>query len=101
MKRMKRVEDQRNGVDQAATSPRPKSLRELGVAGPLAAELEAALRAAGKVQGRRVVGFSFVTPDGVSHALCVREQGVREQGVREQGASTPVPFTLDAVTART
>jgi hypothetical protein len=47
----------------------PRTLRQLGLPGPLALELEAALRVLGATRGDRVVGFRFVTPDGRSHAL--------------------------------
>ena len=46
-----------------------RTLRELGIPGALAADLEAAFRALGATEGERVVGYSFVTPDGKRHAL--------------------------------
>jgi hypothetical protein len=51
------------------TASAPATLQQLGVPAGLAGELEAALRHVGAVQGDRVVGFTFRTPDGVSHAL--------------------------------
>jgi len=47
----------------------PRTLRELGVPGGLALDLEAAFRTVGATRGDRVVGFQFVTPDGRRHAL--------------------------------
>jgi hypothetical protein len=47
----------------------PRTLEELGVPRPLAADLEAALRVMGMVEGDRIVGLAFRTPDGALHAL--------------------------------
>ncbi len=46
-----------------------RTLEELGIPRPYAAELEATFRAMGAVEGDKVVGFTFRTPDGVLHAL--------------------------------
>jgi hypothetical protein len=59
-------------VPAANSTQQARTLEELGVPRGLAAELEATLRAMGAVDGDRVVGFSFRTPDGVAHALRTR-----------------------------
>ena len=59
----------RNGTNETRSSEAPRTLRELGLPGELALDLEAAFRALGATRGDRVVGFRFVTPDGRSHAL--------------------------------
>lgn len=46
-----------------------RTLRELGLPGTLASDLEAAFRALGATRGNDVVGFTFVTTDGTRHAL--------------------------------
>jgi len=46
-----------------------RTLEELGIPRPFAAELEATFRAMGAVEGDQVVGFTFRTPDGVLHSL--------------------------------
>ncbi len=56
----------------------PKTLRELGIDAALAADFELAFRLMGKVQGGRVVGYTFATPDGQRHALRV-EAGAEPQ----------------------
>ena len=48
-----------------------KTLRELGVDGGFAADFELTFRLMGAVEGERVVGFTFETPDGRRHALRV------------------------------
>jgi hypothetical protein len=74
---MKRIEQQQMQVEQQSHTTRgPSSLRELGVPGPLASELEVLLQIGGKVKGGRILGYSFVTPDGARHALCVPEQAL-------------------------
>jgi hypothetical protein len=70
---MTRMEAKNLATGNATASPRPKTLRELGVPGSLAAELEAVLRVRGHHQDGRVVGYRFVTPDGVSHPLSMGE----------------------------
>jgi len=55
----------------------PRTLRELGLDGALAAELELAFRLMGAVQGERVVGHTFTTPDGRRHALRVAQDAAR------------------------
>ncbi len=47
------------------------TLRELGVPGELALDLETALHALGAVSGNAVAGFSFVKPDGARYRLKV------------------------------
>ncbi len=62
----------RNATLPAVNEPTPataRTLRELGLPGALASDLEAAFRALGATSGERVVGFTFVTPDGERHAL--------------------------------
>lgn len=51
-----------------------RTLRELGIPGALATELESTLRMLGATEGDRVVGFTFVTPDGKRHALRAEAQ---------------------------
>ncbi len=58
-----------DAVAPANTSRAPRTLEELGVPRSMAAELEMALRGMGKVDGDRIVGFTFRTPDGVEHPL--------------------------------
>ena len=52
----------------------PKTLRELGVPGPLAAEFEVMLGVMGHVENGQIVGFHFRTPDGVCSALRVESR---------------------------
>jgi len=47
----------------------PRTLRELGIDGALAREMEHALWLHGHTKGDQVVGYSFRTPDGISYAL--------------------------------
>ncbi len=47
----------------------PRTLEELGVPRGFAAELESTFRAMGAIEGDRIVGFTFRTPEGVSYAL--------------------------------
>jgi hypothetical protein len=58
------------GMTAANSTQHPKSLEELGVPRQFAHELEATFRAMGAMDGDRVVGFTFRTPDGVAHPLC-------------------------------
>jgi len=51
-----------------------KTLRELGIDGGLAAEFELVWRLMGAVNGDRVVGYTFTTPDGQRHALRVEKR---------------------------
>ena len=53
----------------ANTTREARTLAELGVPAPLAAELEISLRALGLTKGERVTGFTFRTTDGASYAL--------------------------------
>jgi hypothetical protein len=48
---------------------RPQTLQELGMDGGLARDIEGAFQLLGATVGEKVVGFSFRTPDGVTHAL--------------------------------
>ncbi|BDG05347.1 hypothetical protein [Anaeromyxobacter oryzae] len=52
-------------------APRPRTLEDLGVPGPLAAELEAVFRAMGSVHAGQIDGRAFVTRDGERHAIQV------------------------------
>jgi hypothetical protein len=65
---MKDTKKKMEGREQAT-----RTLRELGVPGSLAAELESAFLALGKTEGNRITGFSFVTPEGERHALRLEE----------------------------
>jgi hypothetical protein len=63
---MKNHEDhEKDGMAKEAAS----TLRELGLPGALATDLESALRMLGATEDERIVGFTFVTPDGKRHAL--------------------------------
>lgn len=53
----------------ANTSRTPRTLEELGVPRSLAAEIEGSLRVMGMIDGDRIVGFTYRTPDGAVHAL--------------------------------
>jgi len=53
----------------ANTTREARTLEELGVPAPLAAELEVSLRALGMTKGERVTAFTFRTTDGASYAL--------------------------------
>ena len=46
-----------------------KTLRELGVPDELRKEFEATFKALGKTRGDKIVGFTFVTPEGTRHQL--------------------------------
>ncbi len=48
-----------------------RTLRELGIPGPLARDLEATFVAFGAVRGLDVVGFTFVALDGARHRVKV------------------------------
>ncbi len=56
-------------VAAANSTSSTRTLEELGIPKPFAAELEATFRAMGAVEGEQVVGFTFRTPDGVLHSL--------------------------------
>ena len=51
-----------------------RTLRELGVPGQLARDLEATFLAFGAVRGLDVVGFTFATLDGARHRLKVESE---------------------------
>ena len=53
----------------AAAPGTPRTLRELGLPGILALDLEAAFRQLGMTRGDRVVGYCFRTPEGASYPL--------------------------------
>ena len=48
-----------------------RTLRELGVPGELALDLETTLYALGAVSGNAVAGFTFLTPEGARYRLKV------------------------------
>lgn len=56
-------------IPAANTALEARTLAELGVPQPMAAELEATFRMLGMTSGDRIVGYTFRTPDGASHAL--------------------------------
>ncbi len=58
-------------VAPANVAREPRTLGELGVPGTLARELELTLRGMGMVEGDRVPGWTFATPDGTRYALRV------------------------------
>ena len=59
----------KNQMKNEGHEPAPRTLRELGVPGSLATEMEAALKALGRTDGDRITGFAFVTPEGARHEL--------------------------------
>lgn len=66
------------------TTTERKTLRELGIPGALATELEAAFRYLGATVDDRVMGFTFVAPDGSRHAL--RAEGVTAAATLDRAA---------------
>jgi hypothetical protein len=52
----------------------PRTLRELGVPDELKSEFEAAFKAMGATAGDRIVGFTFVTPEGARHRLRLEQE---------------------------
>lgn len=73
-------------LSAANSTQHPKSLEELGVPRQLAHELEAAFRAMGAMDGDRVVGFTFRTPDGVAYPL--RAGGRKEEAAPANEAAS-------------
>ncbi|HVO18204.1 MAG TPA: hypothetical protein VMU15_03045 [Anaeromyxobacter sp.] len=69
MKRNDANETKVAGLAGGRGADAPRTLRELGLPGELALDLEAAFRVLGATEGDRVLGFRFVTPDGRRHAL--------------------------------
>jgi hypothetical protein len=55
--------------DRKRREETPRTLRELGMPDELTKDLEAAFKAMGKTTGDRIVGFTFVTPEGARHRL--------------------------------
>ena len=55
--------------DRKRREETPRTLRQLGVPDELGKDLEAAFKAMGKTTGDRIVGFTFVTPEGTRHRL--------------------------------
>ncbi len=56
-------------VKPANTADQRSTLAELGVPGSLAREMELWFELFGATRGDEVVGYTFRTPDGVSHPL--------------------------------
>ena len=56
-------------VTPANTAHQRRTLAELGVPGSLASEMELWFGLLGATRGDEVVGYSFRTPDGVTHPL--------------------------------
>jgi hypothetical protein len=69
MTRNENKNEKRSAVNEPTITEESSTLRELGIPGNLAADLESAFRLMGATSGERVVGFTFVTPDGKRHAL--------------------------------
>jgi hypothetical protein len=69
-------------VEAKETAGELKTLRELGVDGGLAAEFELVFRLMGAVQGDRVVGYTFSTPDGQRHSLRVERSETEAEASR-------------------
>jgi hypothetical protein len=57
----------------------PRSLRELGLPGNLAGDIEESLVAMGATRGRDVVGFTFRLPDGSRHPLVLDPEDERSE----------------------
>jgi hypothetical protein len=66
----------------ANTTREARTLEDLGVPAPLAAELELSLRALGMTKGDRVTRFTFRTTDGASYALKTTPERTRAAGDR-------------------
>jgi hypothetical protein len=54
----------------------------LGVPDELTKDLEAAFKAMGKTTGDRIVGFTFVTPEGTRHRLRLEREPCDPAGDR-------------------
>lgn len=76
---VKKETSRAKAVVSANTTRASRTLAELGVPNPLASEMELYLGLMGNTDGGKVVGYSFVTPDGASHALrlCEAEKVAR------------------------
>jgi tRNA A37 methylthiotransferase MiaB len=59
-----------------------KTLRELGVPDELRKEFEATFKALGKTRGDKIVGFTFVTPEGTRHRLRLEQDPSDPAGER-------------------
>jgi hypothetical protein len=66
----------------ANTSRSASTLSELGVPGNLASEMELIFGLMGNTKGNEVVGYTFVTPDGASHALRLSKAETAEKATR-------------------
>jgi hypothetical protein len=51
-----------------------RTLRELGVPDELSKDFEAAFKALGRTKGDKIVGFTFVTPEGARHPLRLEQE---------------------------
>jgi hypothetical protein len=65
------------GSPVVAADPRPKTLKDLGVADTLARDLEDGLEQLGAIDGNGRTAWTFRTPDGVRHALRVETDSRR------------------------
>ncbi len=66
----------------ANTARSASTLADLGVPGNLASEMELVLGLMGRTKGSDVVGYTFVTPDGASHALRLSKAGTSEKATK-------------------
>ena len=71
---MRKLNETNEAMSESST---PKTLRELGVPGSLAREMELMFELLGHTKGDRITGFSFRTPDGVRHELRSESADVR------------------------
>jgi hypothetical protein len=69
-------------VAPANTARSASTLAELGVPGNLASEMELLLGLMGSTKGSEVVGYTFVTPDGASHALRLSKAELSEKATK-------------------
>jgi hypothetical protein len=70
---VKKETSRAKAIVSANTARASRTLAELGVPNPLASEMELCLGLMGYTDGGNVVGYTFVTPDGASHALRLSE----------------------------
>jgi hypothetical protein len=66
----------------ANTARSASTLAELGVPGNLASEMELIFGLMGSTKGSEVVGYTFVTPDGASHALRLSKAEAAEKATK-------------------
>jgi hypothetical protein len=70
---VKKVTARAKAAASANTASASHTLAELGVPNSLASEMEFVLGLLGSTKGNAVVGYTFITPDGSSHALRLTE----------------------------